>query len=72
MLKIDYSATVVLFFTFVLVVGFLLTDMFIAIINDSYLTAKVSVFGDARLQVRVDIIGHARIRYVGKYQSCMV
>ena len=62
----------VLFFTFVLVVGFLLTDMFIAIINDSYLTAKVSVFGDARLQVRGHIIGHARIRYVGKYQSCMV
>ena len=23
-------------------------------------------------RVRVDIIGHARIKYVGKYQSCMV
>ena len=26
----------------------------------------------AAIRVRVDIIGHARIRYVGKYQSCMV
>ena len=25
-----------------------------------------------RVRVRVDIIGHARIKYVGKYQSCMV
>ena len=24
------------------------------------------------LRVRVDIIGHARIKYVGKYQLCMV
>ena len=24
------------------------------------------------LRVRVNIIGHARIKYVGKYQSCMV
>ena len=31
-----------------------------------YTVAKVVV------RVRVDLIGHARIRYVGKYQSCMV
>ena len=24
------------------------------------------------IRVRVELIGHARIRYVGKYQSCMV
>jgi hypothetical protein len=48
MLSIDYYAAVVLFFTFVIVVGYVLTDMFIAILNHAYHESKMEVFGDAR------------------------
>ena len=35
-------------------------------------TAATATTTNAAIRVRVDIIGHARIKYVGKYQSCMV